>query len=634
MNPLIFTALDLLAKSTGVVLLAFAVQKFWPSASAAQRGAGWLAAFFVLLLLPFMVLLQPRWSFSFRQPESAAPLPELHAEVMQASADSLAAMNQPANSAGLLPYLTAAQWLGFIWLAGFVCLLAQRMSGCLQLHRLKAQSHPLQDARALKCATRVAAEVGLQRGISLRTASCVPVPLTWGTLQPVLLMPAGALHWDDVRLEAALRHEIGHIHHHDALTRLITWIITAAYWPNILVWLAAKAWRTVQEQAADDLVISSGAVAEHYALQLLEAARGVQAAGGLRAPAMAMAQPSTLETRLAAIMDITRDRSPYSMRGALTGLVCGTLVLTLCAVAQLRAAEAKPSTVPANDGGRLAAKASAIILPAVKFKGARLPEIVQFLQAQSIKLDPQHVGLKLVIAEPDYEKMSTITLELHDVPLSEVLKFVAALSNRVVRYAAAAIILSPQSAQGELLTRGYRLPAGATVKLGNVRDWLVSHGVALPEGSSAMYLPDSNQLVVRNTQQELQKVDAAINTLPTGGAGTVGGAAGTVPAGPVNAPASALISRAGAIIIPKIQFQEASVSEALEVLRIKAREFDPTKKGVNILINDTDIPQNTQITLTLGNIPWIEALKYVAELSNLKMKAGENAFVLKPNSAK
>ena len=76
------------------------------------------------------------------------------------------------------------------------------------------------------------------------------------------------------------------------------------------------------------------------------------------------------------------------------------------------------------------------------------------------------------------------------------------------------------------------------------------------------------------------------------------------------------------------------MSEALEVLRIKAREFDPTKKGVNILINDTDIPQNTQITLTLGNIPWIEALKYVAELSNLKMKAGENAFVLKPNSAK
>jgi len=634
MNPLIFIALDLLAKSAGVVLLAFAVQSFWRSASAAQRGALWLAAFFVLLLLPFTVLLQPRWSFSFMQPETPSPLPALHAELMQSSADSIAKMTQSASSAGLLPSMSVAQWLGCIWLAGFAGLLAQRMSGSLQLRRLKAQSLPLQDARALECAARVASEVGLQRVISLRTAACVPVPLTWGALQPVLLLPADALRWDAVRLEAALRHEMGHILHHDALTRLITWIITAAYWPNVLVWLAAKAWRTVQEQAADDLVISAGAVAENYALQLLEAARGVQAAGGLRAPAMAMAQPSTLETRLAAIMDDTRDRSPYSMRGALTGLVCATAALTLCAAAQLRAADAGPGTTPASDSGKLAARAESIILPAVKFKEARLPEILQFLQAQSIKLDPQHVGLSLVIAEPDYEKMSAITLDLHHVPMSEVLKYVAALSNRVVRYDAAAIILSPPSAPGELLTRGYKLPAGASAKIGNIKDWLVSQGVAFPVGASAIYVADHNQLVIRNTQQELQKVDAAVSTLGAGGASSVGGTAGIMPAGPEKAPASPLIAKAESIIIPKIQLQGASVSEALELLRIKARELDPAKKGVNILINDADIPQNTQISLSLSNIPLIEALRYVAELSNLKMKARENAFVLKPNSAK
>jgi hypothetical protein len=220
------------------------------------------------------------------------------------------------------------------------------------------------------------------------------------------------------------------------------------------------------------------------------------------------------------------------------------------------------------------------------------------------------------------------------VPLSEVLKYVAALSNRVVRYDAAAIILSPPSAKGELLTRGYKLPAGATAKLGSVKDWLVSHGVAFPEGASAMCVAGRSQLVVRNTQQELQKVEAVVNTLGAGGVSAAGGAAGTVPADAEKAPASPLIARAEAIIIPKIQFQGASVSEALEVLRIKAREFDPTKKGVNILINEADIPQNAQITLALGNIPLIEALRYVAELSNLKMKAGENAFVLKPSSAK
>ena len=47
-----------------------------------------------------------------------------------------------------------------------------------------------------------------------------------------------------------------------------------------------------------------------HAMQLLNAAASVQRSGLWRACALTMAQPSTLETRLSAIMDETRRRAP------------------------------------------------------------------------------------------------------------------------------------------------------------------------------------------------------------------------------------------------------------------------------------------------------------------------------------
>ena len=493
MNPLLFHVVDLLAKSAGIVLLAFATLSLWRSASAAQRCAVWLAAFFVLLLLPVTQLWQPQWSIALMQPVAAIQLPELSSSIMQSTAN-LTAQAFQSEAQSWLPSFSAAQWIALMWITGFVCLLAHRLIGSLQLRRLKSLSHAVQDERALALTARVAADLGVQREISLRMTSNVTVPLTWGSISPVLLLPSEALEWEETRLEAALRHEMGHIRHGDALTRLITTLITAFYWPNVLVWLAAKAWRTVQEQAADDLVISAGAVAERYALQLLDAARSVQAAGGLRAPAMAMAQPSTLETRLSAIMDDSRNRSSYSLRGALTGLVTAFAVLVLCATAQLRGADEKPAQATTHSS-KLRDKAREIILTKVKFSDTTLLQAVEYLQAKSIELDPEHKGLNLVIEKPDYEKGPRITLDLTNIPLYEALSYVASLSHRVVRYEAMATVLAPMPPQGEMVTRSYKLPAGAAVTVDNARKWLGGKGVVFEGAASAALVANGTQLV-------------------------------------------------------------------------------------------------------------------------------------------
>ena len=87
-------------------------------------------------------------------------------------------------------------------------------------------------------------------------------------------------------------------------------------------------------------------------------------------------------------------------------------------------------------------------------------------------------------------------------------------------------------------------------------------------------------------------------------------------------------TRANKIILPSVEFRDATLVEAIEFIRAKSREHDPDKKGVNILLKgDGD---TVKITLSLIDVPVPEALHYCAELSSYKLSADENSFVLTP----
>ena len=95
-----------------------------------------------------------------------------------------------------------------------------------------------------------------------------------------------------------------------------------------------------------------------------------------------MAQPSTLETRVLAIVDATRDRSPRSVRGTFAGFAFITTALALCTAAQLRAADPeKPAVVAAASAEPDASNAPQVVIEAkfIEFAGKveELPEILQ-----------------------------------------------------------------------------------------------------------------------------------------------------------------------------------------------------------------------------------------------------------------
>jgi len=91
---------------------------------------------------------------------------------------------------------------------------------------------------------------------------------------------------------------------------------------------------------------------------------------------------------------------------------------------------------------------------------------------------------------------------------------------------------------------------------------------------------------------------------------------------------SAAVISAEKIILPSVEFRDATLAEAITFIRIKSRNLDPDKKGINILLKgDGGI---AKITLSLNNVPVSEALRYCAELAGQKLSADENTFLVSP----
>lgn len=85
---------------------------------------------------------------------------------------------------------------------------------------------------------------------------------------------------------------------------------------------------------------------------------------------------------------------------------------------------------------------------------------------------------------------------------------------------------------------------------------------------------------------------------------------------------------AAAIILPSVEFRDATVSTALEFLILRAREIDPARLGVNLLLDAPTEQREKQITLSLRNVPLGEALRYAASQADLVVLPETYAFVV------
>lgn len=95
------------------------------------------------------------------------------------------------------------------------------------------------------------------------------------------------------------------------------------------------------------------------------------------------------------------------------------------------------------------------------------------------------------------------------------------------------------------------------------------------------------------------------------------------------------------IIIPRIEFRDTTVREALDFIKLRAaaldtKEPDTTRRGINIVLKLDPAAQSAEslsrITLTLNDLPLRAVLQYVAQAAGLKIKVEPYAVAIVPLS--
>ena len=223
----------------------------------------------------------------------------------------------------------------------------------------------------------------------------------------------------------------------------------------------------------------------------------------------------------------------------------------------------------------ITSKLQSIIIDKINFDKLDVASVVQFLTAKSKELDPDHVGINFVLnlnteATPSSAANANgaaaaaapatppagaaagdngtapatpppgpihrlVSIQLENVPLSDVLGYIIQQTNLQYSVDDYAVYLRPSIDEGQTLSvrtflappnfftssGGLRVNTGATADQPttvedvstNVQQELQNRGIHFPPGATAVFLPGSSKLVVRDTPEQLDLIDNLIEQL-------------------------------------------------------------------------------------------------------------------------
>jgi TonB family protein len=332
--------LALAIRSSIVLLAGLLLATLLARRSAALRHVALAASIFAAAAVVPLSFALPEWEValprSLQSPVTTTPVPApaVPRDHITVAADSQA---KPQQRSG---HTLSLGWM--VWLAGFAVTAGMLLIGILRLVRIASRAARIDDGPWASITRAVAAACGIGRGVVVLQTDVPGLLATWGLLRPRVLVPANARAWPEERVHVVLCHELAHIRRHDWIVQIIAEALLTLLWFNPLMWLACRRLRRESEQACDDDVLRR-VPAHAYATHLLALARECRRPQYPWATAMPMAHPSTLERRIAAMLNPNLNRAALSRRAvALTAVLL--LALTL-PIAAFRAAQSGPAAL-------------------------------------------------------------------------------------------------------------------------------------------------------------------------------------------------------------------------------------------------------------------------------------------------
>ena len=183
-------------------------------------------------------------------------------------------------------------------------------------------------------------------------------------------------------------------------------------------------------------------------------------------------------------------------------------------------------------------KLDELIVPRINFTDATVREAIEYLRQRSEALDTESMdaanrGVNIVLKLDQAAASQTVTIDLANLPLREALTYITNLANLKFKVEPFAVLIVPiNEATDTLITKEYRVPPGfitatptggggggaesagigGSVGQSTAKNFLESQGVQFPPGASANFLASSSRLIVRNSQENLDLVDALVES--------------------------------------------------------------------------------------------------------------------------
>lgn len=207
-------------------------------------------------------------------------------------------------------------------------------------------------------------------------------------------------------------------------------------------------------------------------------------------------------------------------------------------VSVLFGASAKARAYQSNGREAIVQKLRTLVFPRVEFSGATLDEVTELLRVRTKDLDPQGGGISFVMNVPPESRNKPISLDLFNVPVEEVIRYVTEMSGVSYKVDDNAVVFVSQSdRENAMISRSFRVPpdfiqsapvtdAGAapvdpfaqsapaggslTIRRMTAKDFLEARGVTFPEGTSAFFNKATSTLTVRNTLQNMEMVELLV----------------------------------------------------------------------------------------------------------------------------
>jgi beta-lactamase regulating signal transducer with metallopeptidase domain len=160
----------------------------------------------------------------------------------------------------------------------------------------------------------------------LHAAQNLVVPVTIGSRDPVILLPADWQAWDGWKLHAVLAHELAHVRRADWLVTVAASLNRCLFWFHPLAWWLERHLSALSEQACDEAALLTVRDTTRYARAVLEFASALQD-GRRLTYGVAMARTAKVSRRIDRILELRTPGPGIMKKGAWAAILACALPL-------------------------------------------------------------------------------------------------------------------------------------------------------------------------------------------------------------------------------------------------------------------------------------------------------------------